>query len=333
MGRALVLTGLCAVLAGCAQVGPVQPPSAGVPAVVRDFAAERSGPDVRLSWTPPARTSDDVAWKTAKFGVITYQVCVWPGPAATAKQCPKALPLPDHALAAAALGSPGPLFVTVALGAQNAQGASAGWSNRVTVPLTPVAAPPTFQTATPSDAGVTLRWQAPPQPPGAPSPEVVIYRMPAAGNATVLATVAAAPAGSEATYLDAEAPINQNSTYWLRSRAGAGPAAVESADSRRLEVSTADIFAPAAPTGLEAAAASTGVALSWSPSPARDLAGYNVYRQLSPASPWTKLNSQIVPTPAYFDPQPASPAPARYAVTAVDQAGNESPRSASATPR
>lgn len=321
----------CVSLAGCAQVGPVQPPSAGVPGVVRDFAAQRSGPSVQLSWTAPTQTSDGVAWKGAKFGAISYQICVWPGAAATAKACPRTVSPSDHALAVAELGTAAQGSVTLALRAQNAAGADAGWSNRIAVPLTPVAPPPTLETATPSDAGVTLRWQAPPQPAGAMAPAVAIYR-----DNALLVRLPAQPAGAQDTYVDANAPVNQHFTYWLRSTAGRGVAQVESQDSSHLQVSTADVFPPAAPTGLEAVASPTGVVLSWNPSPARDLAGYNVYRQASTSAPsaaWTKLNPQLLPTPTYFDPQPSAPGAVQYAVSAVDHAGNESPRSAPAGAR
>lgn len=333
MGRALLsIAGMCAVLCGCAQVGPVQPPSAGIPAVVSDFTAQRQGPEVQFTWTAPVRTNDGEALKAANLP-LRYQLCVWPGEANKSAGCPRALPLTghaDHAVAVAQLGAGGSGFVTVALGVENAGGASAGWSNRVAVPLTPVAVPPTLETATPSAAGVTLRWLWPRQPDAAPAPAVAVIR-----NGAVITEAPAGPDGAVGVYLDASVAANQHYDYWLRSLAGSAATRVASGDSRHLQVDTADIFPPPAPTGVQAVVTVAGVELSWNPSPARDLAGYNIYLQLG-EGPWQKRNPEPVPTPAFLDPRaPAAPVQggARYAVTAVDQAGNESPRSAPAAAR
>jgi hypothetical protein len=98
-----------------------------------------------------------------------------------------------------------------------------------------------------------------------------------------------------------------------------------------------DIFPPHTPTGLEAvpgglSPTDRSIDLSWTPDSDPDLAGYFVYRQDidstgAVAATATRLNSTPVVGPAYRD-QTAKPG-RRYAyrVSAVDQAGNESPRS------
>lgn len=114
----------------------------------------------------------------------------------------------------------------------------------------------------------------------------------------------------------------------MRSTAGEGRTAVESADSSHLEVDTKNVFPPPVPTGLQAVAAPTGagVDLSWNAITARDLAGYNLYRLLSSASTWEKLNRSPLPTPVYHDTLPAGVASASYAVSSQDLLGNESAR-------
>jgi hypothetical protein len=98
-----------------------------------------------------------------------------------------------------------------------------------------------------------------------------------------------------------------------------------------------DIFPPLTPNGLEAVSGGLSLAdrsidLSWTPDSDADLAGYYVYRQDidssgAVAGTATRLNSTPVVGPAYRD-QTARPGRRYvYRVSAVDQAGNESPLS------
>jgi hypothetical protein len=98
-----------------------------------------------------------------------------------------------------------------------------------------------------------------------------------------------------------------------------------------------DIFPPRTPTGLEAvpgglSPTDRSIDLSWTPDSDADLAGYFVYRQDidssgAVAATATRLNSTPVVGPAYRD-QTAKPGRRYvYRVSAIDQAGNESPRS------
>ena len=86
------------------------------------------------------------------------------------------------------------------------------------MPLTPVAPPPQLVTASTTVDGVRLTWTL---PTGLPV-GVAVYR-----NGTLLGTVGA----TDTDYLDTSAAFGQHYTYWLRSTAGEGRMAVESADS------------------------------------------------------------------------------------------------------
>ena len=64
--------------------------------------------------------------------------------------------------------------------------------------------------------------------------------------------------------------------------------------------------------------------LSWSISAATDIAAYNVYRSEEASGPGTRVNSELLLTPAFRD---MNAVPGRiyfYTVTAVDRSGNES---------
>jgi hypothetical protein len=125
--------------------------------------------------------------------------------------------------------------------------------------------------------------------------------------------------------------------YTVRSVAQFGADFVESADSAPVIVTPRDVFPPAAPLNLEIATvpatpqAPAYVELSWAISPEGDLAGYSVYRSDGEDEPGERVSAEILPSPTFRD---ISVQPGRryyYRVTALDRAGNESPKSSAVT--
>jgi predicted phage tail protein len=121
--------------------------------------------------------------------------------------------------------------------------------------------------------------------------------------------------------------------YSVRSVAQYGADFVESADSAPVQVTPRDTFPPAAPTNLEITIVSATnqapayIELAWAISPEADLAGYAVYRSNAEDSPGERITTEILPSPTFRD---ISVLPGRryyYRVSALDRAGNESPRS------
>ncbi|MGE5347458.1 MAG: fibronectin type III domain-containing protein [Acidithiobacillales bacterium] len=98
-----------------------------------------------------------------------------------------------------------------------------------------------------------------------------------------------------------------------------GPAADE------VPVDTRDVFPPPAPTGFLVLREAEGVRLVWNPVLVPDLAAYRVYRKEPGATAWTKVADGLKET-VWFDPG-RRPEGTRYAVSAVDVSGNESPLS------
>jgi hypothetical protein len=80
---------------------------------------------------------------------------------------------------------------------------------------------------------------------------------------------------------------------------------------------------PAPVAGLSATPVPQGILLNWSPSPDPDLAGYVIYRGYSQGE-LVPLTAQLVLTSSYIDTELIPGATYFYAVTAVDNAGNES---------
>jgi fibronectin type 3 domain-containing protein len=124
--------------------------------------------------------------------------------------------------------------------------------------------------------------------------------------------------------------------YTVRSVATFGADLVESADSSPVMVTARDVFPPTAPLALEAAVIlATGqapayVELSWGISPEPDLAGYRVYRSDLETASGDRLNTELLPSPAFRDISVVSGKRYFYRVSAVDRSGNESAASSAA---
>jgi hypothetical protein len=99
-----------------------------------------------------------------------------------------------------------------------------------------------------------------------------------------------------------------------------------------VHVDAADIFPPDIPTGLAAVATQTAtefsIDLSWKANADADLAGYTVYRREGDGR-WQRISpAEPVVGPAFHDAHVHPGQSYRYAVTAIDQSGHESSRSA-----
>ena len=90
-----------------------------------------------------------------------------------------------------------------------------------------------------------------------------------------------------------------------------------------------DTAPPAAPSGVNAQVEGSGVRVRWNANSEPDLAGYTVYRATALNGPYTALNANLIGATEYLDAAlPAGATMVWYRVTASDQSGNESARSA-----
>jgi hypothetical protein len=131
-------------------------------------------------------------------------------------------------------------------------------------------------------------------------------------------------------YTDTQTELGKTYMYSVRSVAQYPGVQIESLDSNFATITPNDVFPPPAPQDLvvafvpAAGGAAAYLDLSWSISAATDIAGYNVYRSEEASGPGTRVNSELLLTPAFRD---MNAVPGRiyfYTVTAVDRSGNES---------
>ncbi|MFY9730124.1 MAG: fibronectin type III domain-containing protein [Candidatus Acidiferrales bacterium] len=200
-------------------------------------------------------------------------------------------------------------------------------------------------------AGVTLSWTPPEKTLIGAAPNIAFYRVYRAEteSAQIVGANSTAAGGTEAPntkvpsariaeaasppYTDTQTELGKTYMYSVRSIAQYPGVQIESRDSNFATITPHDVFPPPAPQDLVVAfvpalGGTPGyLDLSWSISAATDIAGYNVYRSDDPARPGTRLNPELLLTPAFRDMNAAPGRTYFYTVTAVDRSGNESPAS------
>jgi len=184
--------------------------------------------------------------------------------------------------------------------------------------LTPPAAP-TGVGSTPGDGEVVVRWTANTEP------DLAAYRVYRGGQLVATIPVAAPPSTTPTSYRDSGLANGTVRTYAVTAVDGHGNESPTSTTS----ATPADTTAPGAPGGLATTPGDRQVQLSWTASPASDVATYRVLRD--------GIEIATVPATAtsYTDTTPTNGRAYAYAVVAVDTAANRSPASttATATPR
>jgi fibronectin type 3 domain-containing protein len=84
-----------------------------------------------------------------------------------------------------------------------------------------------------------------------------------------------------------------------------------------------DTLPPDVPANLQSSARDRAVLLTWSPSSASDLLGYNIYRKGPQDSQFQKINGQVVTGTHYVDSDLTNGSLYQYKVSAVDDTMNE----------
>jgi len=349
---------------GCASIGAPVPPSLELPKPPADLRAVRQGDKVYLSWGEPALTTDrqNVRRRGPTLICRSLEAAMSQCGAAVGQvQAQQAMPAEHRKQALSYVDTlPRDLqqqnpdrLITYAVEALNDSGRGAGLSNQVQVPLAPTLPPPRQFAARMTARGVLLSWQCPRTNTG----DRFDYRLrifrrlkdkPEPGQIAELSYSECARGPQPAAAQENYAPEFYDQTFeWEKTYDYAAavltvvtkddqPVLVEGDPTPEVEVFTRDIYPPSVPGGLEAVFSGPGqlpsIDLLWAPDTDADLAGYNVYRR-EDGEQLTKINAELVKTPAFRDSKVTSGKTYFYAVSAVDLRGNESAKSAEASER
>lgn len=330
----------------CGKRRPPEPPIERVPQHTELLSGAQQGNRVILSWPAPQRnaaeasvqairridiyrlaerpsaplplTEEEFAARSTLVGSISYE---------TIKNSGNILKYIDTLELA---GQPTRLRYAVRY--VNAAGQPAPFSNFLLIEPAPrIAEPPTLTDYVLTQNAVTIKWN----PPTAnidgstpvnllgynvyrvEKPQTEIGQMPL-NSALVTGT----------SYSDQTFRFGAEYNYVLRSVSlGTGGKQVESVNSNAIPVNPVDTFAPSPPEKLSIAPSQEGLALFFSASPERDVAGYDIFRSTDsklPKSQWSKLNPSLLTRVTFTDKNVESGRTYYYYVIAVDNAGNRS---------
>jgi hypothetical protein len=335
------------MLAGCGTPGAPQAPSLNLPQPVTDLSAIRAGNQVSLFWTMPKKNTDKLVIK----GDVTVRVCRQEavGPcvdSGTVTMAPGAAGSYSETLPALlSTGPPRVLKYFVEL--KNRNGRSAGLSNAVETLAGGPPDPVRGFTAEVNKAGVVLSWTPdgenavvrlqrklltppatkPQQGPMAPQPEPLEQNL-------LIEDVGQGRALDKSIHFGETYEYRAQRVARLTVNGNTMELAGELSPPVRVEAK--DVFPPEAPTGLAAVATGgenggeAAIDLSWAPDSEADVAGYVVYRREGDAA-WERISSaEPVVGPAFHDAHVQVGRAYIYAVSALDQGGHESARSAEA---
>jgi len=347
---------------GCGAPGEPVPPSPPVPVAVTDLAANQSGDGVELTFTLPSKSiSGQKLSSTPSVEILRGAVNPDGKPDAKSFRVVDTIPgsivetyraaghirFTDPISPEETKGHPGGTIALVVRTRTSTKRASPN-SNVVSVRVFPVAEAISSVQLHLTEPAIELSWTAPTRTSaGEPLPSVSAYRIYrgeiAAGTppparkdltntkwASQLALLASAATNN---YRDTQFDFGKTYVYDVRTVLVYEGTEIESDASEPASLATVDIFPPAAPQGLVAAAlpgampGSVVVDLSWSINVETDLAGYRVYRSEQEGTRGQLITPDLLPTPAVRDTSVEPGHRYWYTVTAVDRAGNESPPS------
>ncbi len=352
----MLAAGLAAGLAGCGTPGAPSPPSLNLPGRVADLAAVRTGNQVSLAWTMPKKNTDKLLLKGNVSAFICRKeeanACIPAG--GDLQFAPGSEGAFTETLPAAlAAGKPRVLSYFVEL--KNRNGRSAGLSNAAVVLAGEAPGSVDGLVANVRKSGVVLSWKPDNATQNTAGSAVRLHRKlltmsatkpkegllapePEALDQSLLVDSASPTGRAPDRVLDKEIRFGRVYEYRAQrvARITVDGQSLELAGplSEPVRVEAMDVFPPAVPSGLDAVAtdnengAETAIDLSWQPDTEADLAGYVVYRAEGEGA-WQRISpAQPVAAPGFHDTHVQSGHTYRYAVSAIDQGGHESARSA-----
>lgn len=304
---------ICAVgvlVSGCGYIGDPLPPALRRPLGVTDLAAVQRGSNIIIQFTIPQATTEGLPL----HGDEDVELRVGPPAADVNAWARGAQHVPVRSSGdAARVEVPAARWVgqtvNIAVNVHGPTGHSLGWSPYLSLTVVPVLPTPEALTAADAPDAVRLTWRA-----GAP--EFRIFRkLPDETNWTQIGSSA------KPEFTDTTIEYGKTYDYMVQSVEKVGTAYAESELSATKSFKPKDTFPPAVPSGLTAVPGARSIDLVWDRNTEKDFAAYRVFRD-------GKQIAEGLTAPAFSDRDVKPGTKYRYQVSALDNAGNESAKSA-----
>lgn len=283
-----------ALLAGCGYIGDPLPPALNIPTAIKDMKAVERGDGIVIDFTVPETTIEDLPLK--RRGDVELLVDERPVAVPAGKFGPVTVVTP----AAPFVGRD----IVVRARVFNLRGRPSDWSNMAKLRVAPPLAAPRNLSATGVPEGVKLTWQP------ARESSFRVFR----GKESIGTT-------DKAEWIDSQTEYGKTYEYSVQ-------AVLDGAESEvagPAGITPEDKFPPAAPAGIQVLVGADSIELAWDRNTEADLKGYRIYRAVENGA--FRVIAELVESPSFSDKQLEAGKKYRYAVTALDQKGNESPKS------
>lgn len=311
--KGAVLLPLILTLASCGYVGEPLPPSLNIAKPIADLRAVEYADRLLIDFTIPALTTDGTALTKIKSVDLRIGATVTPFDAGrwSAEAKPIAVSRNEPGAVHASLPAGDWVGKDIVIGVRilNNRGRASNWSNLVAFRVSPPVAKPTDVKAEPDKQGVKVSWTS-------AASKFRVFRQASGQEQPALLSPSDRP-----EFIDKTAEYGKTYAYIVQALEGDAESEVTAAVS----VLHRDVDPPAAPAALQALAGVGTIELTWDRNTEPDLRGYRVYRAAEGAD--FAVVIEFIDTPAFSDRQIESGKKYRYAVSAIDTAGNESPRS------
>ncbi len=303
------------LLAGCGYVGEPQYPALNISKPVNNLGVVERGDKLDVTFTVPPLTTEGLVVKSVSGVDLRVGPSAGLFNAATwAESATRIEVKPPEKLGLVQVMVKVDKFVgqdvIVAVRLANRKNRVSEWSNRVTLHVEKPLSQPTNLVAAGSPNGVRVTWNAPGNAAG--------FRVFRASEAEPQPLPIATPAASE--YLDNTAVYGKKYQYYVETV----DAATVSEPAGPAAITYIDTFAPAVPAGFTATAGVDSIELTWERNTETDFRGYRIYRALG-SRPFERI-ADLVEAPNYTDRKVMPGTRYRYAVSSMDQTGNESER-------
>ena len=346
----LFVSGLL-VMASCGKKGPIEPPLLRIPQTIENLVLIQRGAALLLSWTNPSayidgNPLDEAAeveiWmikedRKAQSSAKTWTAEEFEGKAQLLTRISEdqfATLRPTGAKTGAELTYShtlagedfGRKVLTFSLRVRDRKDRVSAFSAPASLEAKDPPAPPQNVRAVVSGANIQVSWEYPEQANKDVTPaETVGYNVYRSDEATPASRRNSSPLKAP-EFQDKDFSFGRTYRFFVRAVFESAPL-VESDNSEPAEVIAEDIFPPDPPTGLTAIGGPGFIALSWEAGKESDLAGYRVWRRVAGEADFVLMASLPEMDSSFSDSKVEKARKYEYAITAVDNAGNESRKS------